>query len=394
MKIAKKIIAAALAFGFGFSAFAELPVDILFENELIFDTVQFDSKNNTLMGDLTERPHFEISHEKFDAMIEVELKFGQDKRIFGTAKSLGDAIESDMADSPEHFRFGYSDLDYYINVRPFSIMEVSFHNGLAVRGASLAIWDDDIGSGKIGSDGFTLSFLPADGFRLTGKIFLPAGHDDGTWGAKNYLNGKKVMEGDNVVWNENNTFNFGFGACYEDERFSLGVNFDNVADDDGRVIGIYGEVLPLENLTIGGGFGMAKEGNKILLDELDPFKTVYLYGKNIYNAQVGYENDSVSFAAEVAGNTDKEDSAYDLYAGLLLEVSLNDRLGVGLEGQLFNDFGNINDVPALDTGFALTPYVTIAGNKNHSFAAGVSYMNNDGTSLVKIPLLWKYSISK
>lgn len=386
MKIAKKIIGAALAFGLGFSAFAELPIDILFENELTIDTVQFDSKHNTVMGDWTEKPHFEISHEKFDAMIEVELKFGQDKRIFGTAKSLGEAIDEGKADSPEHIRFGYSDLDYYINVRPFSFMEVSFHNGLAVRGASLAIWDDDISSGKIGSDGFTLSLLPVEGLRVTGKIFLPAGHDDGTWGKGNYANGSGAEE--------NDALNFGFGAVYENDFFSLGVNFDDVANDKGRVIGVYGEIAPIENFTIGGGFGMAKEDNKILLDEIDTFKTVYLYGKNLFNAQIGYENDNFAITAEVAGNTDKEDSAYDLYAGLDFAVNLNDTLGIGVTGQLFNDFGNKDDEAALDTGFVVNPYVTIACNERHSFSAGVAYMNNDGTSLVKIPLSWKYSINK
>ena len=85
-------------------------------------------------------------------------------------------------DDDDKGRVYWSDIDYGFVFHPVEMIALGWHAGLETEGCVLPIYDDNLESGKFGSDGFTLQVTPVDGLRLA--VSVP--FDEGEYSHDNY----------------------------------------------------------------------------------------------------------------------------------------------------------------------------------------------------------------
>lgn len=83
-------------------------------------------------------------------------------------------------DDDDKGRVYWSDIDYGFVFHPVEMIALGWHAGLETEGCVLPIYDDNLESGKFGSDGFTLQVTPVDGLRLAVSVPFGEGRKTAT----------------------------------------------------------------------------------------------------------------------------------------------------------------------------------------------------------------------
>ena len=244
----KKIISgfAALAFASALSFADELNLSFynkLYEEDAIFQHSDEADETSKDFPGIKERMQAEVTSEKVDAMVKATVTLDDyDEKHFGLQGKVD---------------------DWYVEFRPLDIVALGLHTSIHPDGSTLPIYDDNLGAGNIGSDGFTVSAKPVEGLRLA--VTAPFDFNgDTSNGAVNYLNGKEED-------GENKNFAVGFGAIYDHELFQIGASLQDALNSDGRQIGAYINMPKLfgkvEPLTIGAGFAHSEVELPVISDE-------------------------------------------------------------------------------------------------------------------------------
>ncbi|MBQ0039116.1 MAG: hypothetical protein KBS64_01650 [Treponema sp.] len=385
----------------------------------------------------TLNPSFSIA--EYEAMI----PDGADANAIYDAmlKPAFGAYNADALDGEGYLYAQYKSMDLWLEFKPVDQVTVGFSADMDTAGSYLPIYDDNISTGFMGSDGLTLAvdplgFLDGDMGKLNIAVTVPLdnnrswlkGDKDGTMF---YMEKNSIMSGSFASILENSTtyigeqtFNFGIGAEYSyDGIGALGFTMSDVADDNEKKLGVYGMLDLAEiagvNLKVRGGFAHAfGDGDYIMVNDLDLYEASGIMGENIINASIEFSLDKFAAAVEMVSNMgeDYDDTflvtfqdggyyganlqkltsfyfnrEYDHYVGCRFGYDLNDSLNINFTGKfLFDQTSTVSDI---DHAFLLgfNPGVTYKTG-NHTFGASVAicYGSDEWVGL-KFPVSWKYT---
>lgn len=409
----KKIAFAAVALLFGISAFAE--VKYQFYNKVFSDTLTvrhvaakhngadgapvtgfaYDSLDNSEIGDekahnnfeclgVSNRVYAEIKTDKTDAMVKATFTFNDYSN-----------------DSDYGLKWtGYVD-DWYVEYRPWDFLTAGFHDNIYMQGSYLPIYDDNLYSGNIGSEGVTVVFRPTalkNALRIAAtvpfttnlnwvradkylredgsKIRKPRWDDTVLVGDtreyKYYDKGSKTFKLDSYLsdlydyntiddWYRSGTvFNTGIGAIYSVEYFEAGVTIQDIFDKYERTFGTYvafpGFFGVVKGLTVGGGIAHTKAPYIHNFDKQSTFND-YTYfggvnGDTLFSAYGSYKKDKkFEIDAELVWNGGinsieiyRDDGAlkglvstHDFYTAASFKWWLSNKLSAKVVGKLVVD---------------------------------------------------------
>ncbi|HAH61706.1 MAG TPA: hypothetical protein DCL73_06370 [Treponema sp.] len=350
----KKIIAAALACAAlvgGSAASAEESTEtnnsvITFSNELGSDVVNI-TKDKTTFAGFYDEVTADITSEKVDAGIDATLRLGVDED-----------------GKPDSFSWSGDDFDWYLTFRPIQTVSLGFSTDFPAAGSYLAVEDDNIAGGKLGSDGFTAAFTGVPGLMLAATVPFSSDTDGG-------YNWFKHTETDDDGDETTTYLNFGFGAEYSfADKGTLAAVVHNPVNTDSFGYGVYGSLTPVEGLAVYGGYAYRDEDG--ICD---------VAGDNLFNASVSYTKDAFGCAADYV-STDT-----DFYTGVNVSYNVTETINVALGGTVNAEYDD-----ASSGTYVLKPAVTYTPGEIGEFyaEADFSFVDEDFDS-VCFPVYWKYS---
>lgn len=376
-----KTVAALAALTMASSAFAEVNLEA--SNKLKSDVVELnhsdlaDETTNTFPG-IKNVINAEVTSDHVDAMVEGVIKF------YDVTSQNDVALAWDGEIS-----------DWYVEARVLDDkLTLGFHDNIHPEGSYLPVWDDNIGYGNIGSEGFSLVYRPIEGLRL--GLSLPFGPaDEGVNWLK--VDGKQ----EDALDDTEKTTNIRLGAIYEMDIAEFGLAIQDVLDSDERSIGAYvysaGFFGKVEGVDFRAGFahswGTAVVEDLIpvevaLLPGDDPVAVGFVAGENLWN--VAFEISDiipVDLAIEAAGNTNSDDSLYDLYAGVKVGFGINEQLYAFAQEKTLLDLGDTEYETALDVKAGVDITVT----EKDKIEVAVEYSKLDKDWKAKFPCYWKHT---
>lgn len=386
----KKIIAGLVAAACVSSvAFADITLSFynkLYEEDYIVEHIDVDkgngereSETNTDFPALNERMYVELNSDRVDAMIKATFALNDyDDRHFGLQGKVN---------------------DWFIAFRPIDELTLGLHTGIHPEGDYLPIYDDNLGAGNIGSDGFTVSFAPAaldNALRVA--VTIPFSFDGSkNRGDINWLNGTEEM-------NEDEEFDVGIGAIFGQELFQVGVSIQDIIDSDERQLGAYASFPTLfgvsEDLTLGVGFAHSWAEGREAFADLISVGTLLSAGvayENLLNASLTFKQDAYSLSAELLYNfgedygwSDDGPVPYDFYTAVSATYGLADNIDLTVTGKILMDTSS-NNFKNLTYGAVGIDYGI---NDNNTVGAEFDIAFHDSQWAIAVPLYWKYSFKQ
>ncbi len=290
--------------------------------------------------------------------------------------------------------------DAWVEFRPIEQVGLAFRENIVAWPSTLPIYDDDLQSGNIGSNGFTAWYAPSPlngALKFAATVPMDWYLDDATFGviSPNYFNGKDDEGNDNK-------FNFGLGAAYTHELFEVSFSAGNIINNDKRKLGgtvgfpnLFGLV---EHLNLGFGYEYIKEGDGYA--DFINYLTVVggVGGKNMFNAVLTYEGESFAITAEGLTNFSEDselaNETHDLYGALEFDLGLTDQLTLALTGKILSDFTSDDkaaDGKALKNAYMGGVGLAFAVNEHHELGAGFEAGFQSKSYGFAIPVFWKYT---
>ena len=391
----KKIIASLVAVALASSvAFADVKLSFynkLYEDSSILDHYDNgkdddgDSETVTDFPGINERMFVEVLSDRVDAMVKATM-------------TLDDYDE-------QHFGIQGKVNDWYIEFRPIEMITLGMHTAINPDGSYLPVYDDNLGAGNIGSDGFTVTFKPIENLRI--GVTTPFSFD-GSDKAKdvNWLDGKAER-------GEDEEFNTGIGAIFDHEKFQIGASIQDILDSDERQVGAYINMPGLfgvyEPLTIGAGFAHSECYQRTFSDLISVGHLEAGIGyENLLNAYATVEFEKFSLSAEMLYNLGGDDEwvkamgfnpltydgddgiyGYDFYTGASISFGLVDKLTATATGRLLMDMtssskGGFKNM--LFGSFAINYDL----NDRNTLGAEFDVATRDKDWAIAIPVYWKY----
>lgn len=345
-----------------------------------------DSYTDTEFLGIYNRVYAEVKTDKTDAMI---------KATFGFDDWTGDS------DYGFHWT-GYVD-DWYVEYRPWSFLTLGFHDGIYMDGSYLPVYDDNLYSGNIGSEGVTAVYRPS---ALNGALRIAATTPFTT--KTNWAHADDEDTGD-----PDDTFDVGIGAIYTVDLFQVGATIQDIFDGDERRFGTYVNLPTLfglcKELTVGGGFAHS-EGNAVY--DFDGSNTWddYTYfggvnGENLFSSYLTYSG-KVLVNAELVWNFNDDDwgslvfvddkgnvsaGGWDFYTAASVQFWISTPLSFEIVGKLVADTAHPDGVDSLENIYAgeFNIYYQLTQHSEVSVGASVDYF--DSNYKVCFPCYWKYT---
>lgn len=380
-KIIAGLVAIAAATGFAFADINLSFANKLFEEDAIIEHDDAADDTTTDFPGIKERMEAEVSSDRVDAYVKATVTLDDNDN--------------------DHLGFSGTVNDWYIAFRPIQILTLGMNTAITSDGSLLPVYDDNLGAGNIGSDGFTVSVTPIEALRIAATI--PFGFDSGD---TNYLNGD-ADDG------EHDSFHFGLGAIYTHELFEATLSIQDIPCDDDRQIGAYilapGLFGVFEPLTIGAGFAHAW-GYKGAFSDLISVGHVEagLGYENLLSAWAAIEFEKFSLTAEVLYNLGGDDEwvkamgynpltydgddgffGYDFYTGASISFGLVENLTATVTGKALIDTTSSSKGGAetmLFGEFAVDYDI----NDNNTIGAAFDLGTYDKDWAVAVPVYWEY----
>ncbi|MBR4463788.1 MAG: hypothetical protein IKS40_04190 [Treponema sp.] len=326
---------------------------------------------------------------KFDLQLESEKLSGQVKGIVYFMDFGG-----------ETYGFAGELKDAWVEFRPIEQIGLAFRENIVAWPSTLPIYDDDLQSGNIGSNGFTAWYAPSPlggALKIAATVPIDWYLNDATYAvvAPNYFNGKD-SEGNN------NKFNFGLGAAYTHELFEISFSAGNIINNDARKLGgtvgfpnLFGAV---ENLNLGFGYEYNKEGDGY--SDFINYLTVVggVGGQNLFNAVLTYEGKGFAITAEGVTNFSEDsklaNETHDIYGALEFDLGLTEQLTLALTGKILSDFtpdDRADGGSTLKNAYMGGAGLAFAVNEHHELGAGFEAGYQNKSYAFAVPVFWKYT---
>ena len=309
---------------------------IAFSNELSSDIVSISGGKAEFTG-ISDEVSVEFKTERFDAAITASMAFSSFDTGSGNALYLG--YNADAA-----YALGIE--DWYIEFRPFDILTFGINDTVNTSGSYLPVADANAANGNIGSE-LALVLRPIKGLRFSAGM-----------GKVNYF-GKNTPSKPVV----------NFGADYENEIFSVGLAFTDLANDFG--FGIFASYTGLEGLSLTSGYSYNDKG------ELPVTGNIFLFG-------AAYEKNALSLACDFASNFAK-DASDNLYLAGTAAYQFTDLIAAALTSSFVT--GLASDASKVIT---IEPDVIFTFG-NNEVSAGICFEIADALT-VTLPVSWTYSL--
>lgn len=406
----KKIFASFIALVLGASAFAEF--SYRFYNKTFSDTMNIrhvdkdylgsgidfkgtkdDSYTDTEFLGIYNRVYAEVKTDKTDAMIKATFGF------------------NDWTDDSDYgFRWDGGIEDWYVEYRPWSFLTFGFHDAIYMDGSYLPVYDDNLYSGNIGSEGMTAVYKPA---ALKGALRIAA-----TTPFTTNTNWVKADKDD--THDPDDTFDVGIGAIYTVDLFQVGATLQDIFDGDERRFGTYVNLPTLfglcNELTVGGGFAHSEGGAVYNFDGSKTFDD-YTYfggvngvggvnGENLLSSYLTY-NGNIVVNAELVWNMNDSDfysfgyvddkgnnisaGGWDFYTAASVQFWIARPLSATIIGKLVADTAHADGVKSLDNIYAAEFKLTYQLTQHSEVEASVSVDYFDKNYKVCFPCYWKYT---
>jgi hypothetical protein len=350
----KKIIMAALACAVltgGYAASAEESAEtdnsvITFSNELGSDVANI-TKGKTVFAGFYDEVTADVTSERIDAGVDATLRL---------------AVDEDG--KPESFSWRGDGFDWYLTFRPIQVISFGFSTDFPAAGSYLAVEDDNIAGGKLGSDGFTAAFTGVPGLMLAATIPFTSDTDAGcNW----FKHTETNDDGDETTA----YLNFGFGAEYSfADKGTLAAVVHDPVNTGSFGYGVYGSLTPADGLALYGGYAYRDEDG-----------ICGVAGDNLFNASVSYTKEAFGCAADYVS------AGTDFYTGVNFSYNATETVNVALGGTINAAYDD-----ASSGTYVLKPAVTCTPGEFGEFYAEVdfSFVDKDLDS-VCFPVYWKYS---
>jgi hypothetical protein len=262
--------------------------------------------------------------------------------------------------------------------RLIQALTIGLHDNIYSDASVLAVLDDELEGGNIGSDGFTAIYRP-EMFNRALRLALTFPYDftkhENDPADPNWLKGKDT--------NGTEYVDMGIGAIYTGSVFQVGFTAHDVLDDDERLIGFtlnFPNVV--EGLTIGAGFTNTKS-KKALSDDLE------VTGENIINAQLAYETGAFRFDAETVIGLDKK-AEYDKYFGVMVGYEATEAVALGAKFQM-SMYGK--DGGLEDNKWTVGATIDYTIDEHNSVGVEFDYtQTNENKKEICVPVYWKWSL--
>lgn len=378
MKILKTVAALA-ALSMAASAFAE--VNLTASNKLKSDVVVLthndaaDETTNTFPG-IKNVINAEVTSDHIDAMVEGTIVF----KDFTSQNDVALAWDGVVS-------------DWYVEARLLDDMfTLGFHDNIHPEGSYLPVFDDNVAYGNIGSDGFTLVYRPIEGLRLGLSLPFGAAEDEYNW--------LKVdgVKKDTTAESERTT-NIRIGAIYDMGIAEFGASVQDALDSDERTLGFYvysaGLFGQVKGVDLRAGF--VHSWGAAAIKEIVPVKATimgadvdvgFIAGENVWN--IAFEVSEiipVDLAVEAAGNTDSEESIYDIYFGAKVGFGINEQLYAFAQEKTLLDLGDTE----AKTPINVKAGVDISVTEKDKVEVAADFVKCDSDWTVKFPCYWKHT---
>lgn len=252
------------------------------------------------------------------------------------------------------------------------------HDNIYADASMLAVADDEMEGGNIGSDGFTVVYRPSmfnRAFRLAATLPFEFTKNSDSKEDPNWLKGKDL--------NGTEYVNMGLGAIYTGSVFQVSAVVNDVLDDDERIIGF---TLNFPNiakgLTIGAGFTNTQSGAE-LCDE------VPVTGENVFNVQLAYVNGAFRFDAETVISLDKE-ADFDKYFGAMIGYDATETLALGAKFQYY--VAGSDCLFNVDNSWALGVTADFTIDEHNSIGIEFDYGVHGDFKEICVPVYWKWTL--
>ncbi len=327
------------------AVYADDAITVSSSNEIGSDIVTVTDDDNTFAG-MYDEFIMDMTSERVDAGLDIKLQ-----------------MTTDSDGVPEAVSWNDDDFDWYAAFRPVNFITLGFSTDFFLSGSYLAVEDDNIAGGKMGSDGLTVAYTGISG--LTLAVTAPFGFDSEEDGPNKFDDDDKDDEDERY-------FDAGFGGEYNfGGKAALGAVIHDIANSDTRGWGIYGSLTPVENLALYAGF--AYRDTEGLCDIVD---------KHLINASIAFTPGNWDFAADYITSTDE-----DFYTGLNIGYDVSDSVNVAVGGTLNGEYSD-----RANGTYVLKPAVTYTHSSLGEFKAEVdiAFVEEDFDNMT-LPVYWKYS---
>lgn len=402
----KKVLIALAAMVLGSSVFAE--ISYRFYNKLYSDTMNIRHVDSDYLDseiNFKDKTHSYTDFEFFGIYDQVYAEFKTDKADAMVKATIG--IDDWNSDNDYGVKWtGYLD-DWFVEYRPWNFLTLGFHDSIYMDGSYLPIYDDNLYSGNIGSEGFTAVYRPSI---LNGALRIAATTPFTT--TENWIHADDDDDDDKVAVNDD-IFDVGIGAIYTADLFQLGATFQDVFDGDERRFGTYVNFPTLfglcNELTIGGGFAHS-EGESVYDYDGSLTFNDYTYfggvnGENLLSSYFTYSG-KVVVSGELVWNFNYEHFhvyydytkkawnatgyGWDFYTAASVRFWITKALSAEVIGKLVADTSSESDYD-LDNIYAGQFKLDLALTQHNEIEASVSVDYFDGNYKICFPCYWKYT---
>jgi len=332
----------------------------------------------------------------------------------------------------------WTDFDWYVEFLPFDMVGINLHHDMYTPGSYLPVADQNITGGNLSSEGLTIALYPVEKLRITAT----APFDFDVLSGDDWINAEEedTVVGDpygtgavnNLAWAKSGQdgfkFNMGYGAEYTIGNFlTIGGTWKDILDSYCRQAGVYFSLIGIPHFTINLGYTWSqhsfKQGTVFDYWELDDAYGEYgkITGHHVVNLGVAAQFGRFNVAADAIYNIMKDQSVYDLYAGLGVGFDfIPGTLKFGLKGFGAFDFGTEgadqfvlpsenpayttagigygrlaweDDADTADILIGVSPWLIYTTGR-HEFGASVVYefqLNDVDSYHFKFPVYWKYT---
>lgn len=330
----------------------------------------------------------------------------------------------------------WTDFDWYVEFLPFDMVGINLHHDMYTPGSYLPVADQNITGGNLSSEGLTIALYPVEKLRITAT----APFDFDVLSGDDWINAEEedTKIGDpygtgavnNLAWAKGGVdgfkFNMGYGAEYTIGNFlTIGGTWKDILDSYCRQAGVYFSLIGIPHFTINLGYTWSqhsfRQGTVFDYWELDDAYGEYgkITGHHVANLGVAAQFGRFNVAADAIYNIMKDQSVYDLYAGLGVGFDfIPGTLKFGLKGFGAFDFGTEGaedillpgavaatkgigygrlawdeDADSADILIGVSPWLIYTTGR-HEFGASVVYefqLNDVDSYHFKFPVYWKYT---
>lgn len=360
MKINGKFAAlAGAALLMGSAAFAQatddynLPQGFSFYNEIASDLVEakgsyYNDKNEdetyqVEFAGISEKVGINYSSEKFEFELAPKFAIKDNQQHFGLNGVAGTLTNNGL--NNDDLSFAWDGLDWNIRFTPFDIVDFMLKKDAWTAGGYLPIADQHVG-GNLAGDGVAVVFKPIDGLRI--GIDIPFGF--GITSAPNFLDAEyedkrqwnATLAANNPATNPFDKYRFRMNAGVDYkllDMVTVGAFVSDMFNRDARGYGLYANA-GISFLDFNLGYTYNGDATKVSYLGFNGSE-VKIGGHHKANLAVKAAFGDLSVGAEALMNFFKNQSIYDLYAGLSVGYDLlPGKFNLGLKAGVAYDMGN------------------------------------------------------